>query len=72
MPSYAGSCQAPNPQVELVAGPGAQQRPGTPARARVPAPESPQGVKGAGRQVKCAAFYLRCYCLYGGCGPSAC
>lgn len=37
-----------------------------------PAPELPQGVKEAGRQVKCAAFYLRCYCLYAGCGPSAC
>lgn len=70
MPSYAGKHQALNPLMELVAvavaGVGAGAQPHAPAQ--VP----PQGVKEAGRQVKCAAFYLRCYCLYGGCGPSAC
>ena len=72
-PSYAGKLQAPkNPLMEPVAGAGARRRAGGPARPRAPAPEPPQGVKEAGRRVKCAAFYLRCYCLYGGCGPSAC
>lgn len=54
------------------AGAGAQLRAGGPDRPHAPAQVPPQGVKEAGRQVKCAAFYLRCYCLYAGCGPSAC
>lgn len=75
MPSFAGQRQAPNPLMEPAAG--ARPRAGGPAQARArahpgPAPGPPQGVKEAGRRVKCAAFYLRCYCLYGGCGPSAC
>lgn len=70
MPNFAGKDQTLNPQVKLVTG--AQPRPGEPARPRVPVPEPPRGVKEAGKQVKCAAFYLKCYCLYEGCGPSAC
>lgn len=70
MPRYSGQCQALNPLFELEAG--APVRVGGPVRPRAPALKPPQGVKEAGRQVKCAAFYLRCYCLYGECGPSTC
>lgn len=44
---------------------------GTQLRAPAPAPEPPREVKEAGRRVRCAAFYLMWYCLYGGCDPSA-
>lgn len=72
VPNYAGKRPALNPLMELVAGAGAQLRAERPAQPRDLALEPPQGVKEAGRQVKCAAFYLRCYFLYGGCSPSAC
>lgn len=62
VPCYSGQPQTLNPLLELEAG----------VQPHAPAPEPPQGVKEVGRQVKCAAFYLRCYCLYVGCGPSAC
>lgn len=79
MPGYADPCQCPNPPEQDAAGAetlleaGAEAGPGwEPAQPRGPAPESPRGVKEAGRQVTCAVFYLRCYCLYGGRGQGAC
>lgn len=52
-----------------MAGAGTQLR--APGQPHAPAPEPPRGVKEAGRQVRCAAFYLMWYCLYAGCDPSA-
>lgn len=54
MPNYSGKHPALNPLMELEAG--AQLRAEWPAQPRAPALEPPQGVKEAGRQVKCAAF----------------
>lgn len=76
VPSSAGRYRALRLLMEPVAVAGARLRAGIPAQARRRAPEPalkpPQVVKEVGKQVRCAAFYLRCYCLYGGCGPSAC